>query len=53
MEVDPSYCDQIVRRFEDITGKRARLAETGQGFEDTAKERARTGGLSTAAEEIA
>jgi DNA modification methylase len=33
VEFDPAYCDQIVRRFEQVTGKQARLAATGQSFE--------------------
>ncbi len=33
IEFDPVYCDGIVRRFEQVTGKEARLAATGQGFE--------------------
>jgi DNA modification methylase len=34
IEFDPLYCDQIVRRFEKLTGKQARLAATGQTFEE-------------------
>ena len=33
IEFDPAYCDQIVRRFEQVTGKQAVLAATGQSFE--------------------
>jgi DNA modification methylase len=33
IEFDPAYCDGILRRFEQVTGKEARLAATGQGFE--------------------
>jgi hypothetical protein len=40
VEFDPAYCDQIVRRFEQVTGKQAKLAATGQGFEAVADERA-------------
>ncbi|WP_370032416.1 site-specific DNA-methyltransferase [Qipengyuania mesophila] len=32
-EYDPLYCDTIVRRWEAYTGKRARLAVTGETFE--------------------
>jgi DNA modification methylase len=39
VEFDPAYCDQIITRFEAVTGKAARLAATGQTFEDTAEER--------------
>jgi hypothetical protein len=34
-------CDQIMRRFEQITGKQARLATTGQSFAAVAEARAR------------
>ena len=44
IEFDPAYCDQIVRRFEQVTGKQAKLATTGQSFEVVAEER----GLSSA-----
>lgn len=40
IEFDPLYCDTIVRRWEKLTGKRARLASTGQCFEDVAELRA-------------
>jgi len=36
IEFDPAYCDQIVQRFEKLTGKEAKLAATGDGLEDTA-----------------
>ena len=39
IEFDPSYCDQVVRRFALITGKQAKLAETDQDFEAVAEER--------------
>lgn len=39
IEFDPAYCDQIVRRFEQVTGKQAILAATGQSFEVVAEER--------------
>jgi DNA modification methylase len=39
IEFDPAYCDQILRRFEQVTGKQARLAATGQNFEAVAEER--------------
>jgi DNA modification methylase len=39
IEFDPTYCDQIVRRFERVTGKPARLAATDQTFEIVAEER--------------
>jgi DNA modification methylase len=39
VEFDPAYCDRIVWRFEQITGKHATLAATGQRFEVVAEER--------------
>jgi len=39
IEFDPAYCDQIVRRFERVTGKQAILATTRQVFEVVAEER--------------
>jgi DNA modification methylase len=50
IEFDPAYCDQIVHRFECVTGKPARLAATGQTFEAVAQERGRSASL-TAVEE--
>ena len=32
MELDPRYCDVIVRRWQDFTGQRATHAETGEAF---------------------
>jgi DNA modification methylase len=34
IELDPAYCDVIVRRFQRFTGKNAVLAATGQTFEE-------------------
>ena len=34
IELDPAYCDTILRRFERLTGKQARLLATNQKFED-------------------
>jgi DNA modification methylase len=39
IEFDPAYCDQIVRRFEQVTGKQAILACNGQSFETVAETR--------------
>jgi DNA modification methylase len=39
IELDPAYCDRVLRRFEQVTGKQARLAATGQNFEDIAEAR--------------
>src|SRR5260221_6938767 len=33
-ELDPAYVDIIVRRWQKLTGKTARHAETGQAFDD-------------------
>ncbi len=40
IEYDPLYCDTIVRRWEKLTGKRARLSPTGAAFEDVTEARA-------------
>jgi len=42
VEFDPAYCDQIIKRFEKVTGKQAALSSTGQSFEDLAGERQNT-----------
>ena len=34
LELDPAYCDTIVRRWQTITGKHATLLETAERFED-------------------
>lgn len=39
IELDPRYCDVIVRRFEVTFGQFARLSGTGQSFDDVARER--------------
>jgi DNA modification methylase len=39
IEFDPGYCDRIVRRFEQVTGKQATLAASGQSFETVAEQR--------------
>jgi DNA modification methylase len=39
IELDPFYCDVIIRRFEQITGKPASLANNGLTFEDVAERR--------------
>lgn len=39
MELDPKYCDVIVKRWQDYTGKKATLESDGRTFEDVAAER--------------
>jgi DNA modification methylase len=39
IEVDPGYCDTILRRWEVYTGKRAILSDNGAAFEDVALQR--------------
>jgi DNA modification methylase len=34
MELDPKYCDVIVKRWQDFTGKQATLDATGETFEE-------------------
>ena len=41
IEIDAHYCDLIIRRFERHTGKQARLAATGETFEELSEQRAR------------
>lgn len=39
MELDPKYCDVIVKRWQEFTGKRATLEADGRTFDDLAAER--------------
>jgi len=39
MELDPKYCDVIVKRWQDFTGQKATLEPTGRTFEDVASDR--------------
>jgi len=41
IECDPGYCDAIVRRFEALTGKEAKLAGIGEAFEHVEQSRGR------------
>jgi len=36
MELDPKYCDVIVKRWQDFTGKKATHADTGKTFAEHA-----------------
>jgi len=39
MELDPKYCDVIVKRWQEFTGHKATLESTGKTFEDVASNR--------------
>lgn len=39
MELDPKYCDVIIKRWQEFTGQAATHAETGQTFNEMAGER--------------
>jgi hypothetical protein len=39
MELDPKYCDVIIKRWQDFTGKQATLEATGETFEELANAR--------------
>jgi DNA modification methylase len=41
IEFDPRYCDTIVERWQRLTGKCAKLAETGQSYEAVSEARGR------------
>ena len=43
MEIDPTYCDVIVARWQDFTGKSAILEATGQEFNEVRRERTEAG----------
>jgi hypothetical protein len=34
MELDPKYCDVIVKRWQDFTGQKAVHAESGKTFDE-------------------
>src|SRR5882762_8037953 len=39
MEIDPKYCDVIVQRWQEYTGKEAVLEGDGRSFQEIAQER--------------
>jgi DNA modification methylase len=39
MELDPRYCDVIIKRWQDFTGQQATLEATGQTYEELKEER--------------
>ena len=39
MELDPKYCDVIIRRWQEYTGKQATLESTGEAFDTCAESR--------------
>jgi DNA modification methylase len=39
IELDPKYCDVIIKRWQDFTGKQAVLESTGKTYTDTEKDR--------------
>jgi DNA modification methylase len=38
MELDPKYCDVIVKRWQDFSGKKATLEATGQTFDEVCEQ---------------
>jgi DNA modification methylase len=43
IEIDPAYCDLIVKRWQDYAGKRATHGQTGVEFDDLSQVRAQRG----------
>jgi DNA modification methylase len=39
LELDPRYCDVVVKRWEKLSGKQATLEATGRTFDEMAAER--------------
>ena len=42
MELDPKYCDVIIKRWQEFTGKIATHAETGQPFAEVKNDKQET-----------
>ena len=40
IEIDPLYCDVAVQRWQEFSGKTARLAETNETYQDVKTRRA-------------
>lgn len=53
IEIDPLYCDTIIRRFQRITGEQARLAETHASFADVLHNRLNEPDLNMPADTVA
>ena len=51
MEIDPLYCDTIVRRWQTFTGDRAAHAESGKSFAELADRRTQNSPMNTSAKE--
>ena len=43
LELDPKYIDVIVQRWQDLSGKKAKLEADGRSFEEVSQERSTTG----------
>lgn len=39
MELDPKYCDVIIKRWQDFTGKQATLEESGKTYDEVTGDR--------------
>ncbi len=53
IELDPTYCDVIVRRMVEVCGLEARLEVTGQSFDEVATERAEPVQMTPEQEDVA